>query len=95
MPETSQILGYCRCNFTFAGSCDFVLNKIYSTNLSEEEERYFSKMLAVGQSGYNQEYVVYFFLAYYYIVCKSKDIEKIIDFNEAHNRQTQFTAAAV
>lgn len=52
-------------------------------------------MLAVGQSGYNQEYVVYFFLAYYYIVCKNKDIEKIIDFNEAHNRQTQFTAAAV
>lgn len=85
--STSQILGYRWCNFTFAGSCDFVLNKIYSTNLSEEEERYFSKMLAVGQSGYNQEYVVYFFLAYYYTVCKRQDIEKIIDFNEAHNRQ--------
>lgn len=53
--STSQILGYRWCNFTFAGSCDFVLNKIYSLNLREEEERYFSKMLAVGQSGYNQK----------------------------------------
>ena len=84
---TSQILGYRWVNFTFSGNCDFKLGEISSSNVNEEEEKIFSKMLAVGQTGENEDYISYFFLSYYYNICKKEKIESIITIDSAHNRQ--------
>ena len=85
---TSQILSYRWCNFTFTGERDFHLGQVLYCEPCDEEEKMFSRMLATGHTGEHQDYLNYFFLSYYYNVCKRETIEKLIDFERAHNRQT-------
>ncbi len=83
----SPILGYRWTNFTFTGNRDFKINEINSSTVTDEEEKIFSKMLAIGQTGENTDYISYFFLSYYYNVCKKENIESIVNFNLSHNKQ--------
>lgn len=84
---SAQIWGYRWTNFTYYGCKDFELEKISHSDVGEEEEKYFEKLIGVGQNNEVSSYVNFIFLAYYYNVCRKDEISEILNTDASPRRQ--------
>lgn len=81
-----QIWGYRWTNFTYQGCKDFVLGKIGKSEVGDDEEKYFEKLIGIGQNAEISNYVSFIFLAYYYNVCRKEEISEILNLDASHRR---------
>lgn len=81
-----QIWGYRWTNFTYHGCKDFVLGKIGKSEVSDDEEKYFEKLIGIGQNAEISNYVSFIFLAYYFNVCRKEEISEILNLDTPHRR---------
>lgn len=84
---SDRIWGYRWTNFTYCGCKDFEIGKIQKNEVGEDEEKYFDKLIKVGQNDEIAGYVNFIFLAYYYNVCRKDEISEILKLDTAQHRQ--------
>lgn len=84
---TSGVWGYRWVNFGCFGNADFEYEKVCKKDVGDEEEKYFDKLIGIGQNSEISGYVSFIFLAYYYNICKKDEISEILNIDAAPHRQ--------
>ncbi|MDE6752186.1 MAG: AraC family transcriptional regulator [Eubacterium sp.] len=70
----SHLWGYEWVNFETAGKYEFELNKIYTSNVIEEEILAFDKLISAGKEADDKDYINFLFLNLYYIITKESGL---------------------
>lgn len=101
----SPIWGYRWVNFSAKGISDFELDKKYSTPITENEEKAFSKLLYAGQEINNDNYINTLFSSYLFCVLienkmnekgtPSKESKRIIDDICAYIQQKLYSKISI
>ncbi len=70
----SHLWGYEWVNFETTGKYEFELNKIYTSNVIEEEILAFDKLISAGKEADDKNYINFLFLNLYYIITKENGL---------------------